>query len=214
MSTQSFSRRRFLKAAGLTVTGITLAGAGLGYAATRTPAVELPKIIRTGETPMNKRALVTYATRAGSTTEVAAAIAETLSARGYAVDLRPVKEQPSVAPYAAVVMGSAIRMGNWLPEAVEFIKANQAALNALPTALFTMHMLNGGDDEASRAARAGYLKAVRPLLNHVEAVYFAGKFDFSRLSFLDRTIAKMVKAVESDHRDWAKIRGWLPAALA
>jgi menaquinone-dependent protoporphyrinogen oxidase len=214
MSTAKLSRRRFLKAAGLTAAGITLAGAGLGYAATRTPAVELPEITHTGETPMNKRVLVTYATRAGATAEVAAAIAETLSARGYAVDLRPVKEQPSVAPYTAVVMGSAIRMGNWLPEAVEFIQANQAALNALPAALFTVHMLNDGDDEASRTARAGYLKAIRPLLPRAEAVYFAGKFDFSRLSFLDRTIAKMVKAVESDHRDWAKIRGWTPAALA
>ena len=38
--------------------------------------------------------------------------------------------------------------------------------------------------------------------------------DFARLSFLDRTIAKMVKSVEADHRDWAAIRSWTPAALA
>ena len=75
----------------------------------------------------------------------------------------------------AVVLGSAIRMGNWLPEAVDFVKANQAALNALPTALFTVHMLNTGDDEASRAARAAYLDAVRPLLNGVETAYFEGQ---------------------------------------
>ena len=43
---------------------------------------------------MNNRILVTYATRAGSTAEVAAAIAETLAARGYAVDVKPVKEKP------------------------------------------------------------------------------------------------------------------------
>ncbi len=163
---------------------------------------------------MNQRILVAYATRAGSTAEIAAAIGESLSARGYAVDVRPVKSQPDLAGYTAVVLGSAIRMGNWLPEAVNYVKTNQVALSALPVALFTVHMLNTGDDEASRTARAAYLNAVRPLLPGAEEVYFEGKMDFSRLSFLDRTIAKMVKAVEEDRRDWAQIRGWTPAALA
>jgi menaquinone-dependent protoporphyrinogen oxidase len=163
---------------------------------------------------VNNRVLVTYATRAGSTAEVAAAIAETLRARGYVVDLKLAKEKPSPDGYSAVVIGSAIRMGNWLPEAADFVKQNQAALGKMPVALFSVHMLNTGDDEASRAARLSYLKTVRPLLNNAEEVFFAGKFDFSRLSFLDRTIAKMVKAVESDNRDWGKIRDWVPAALA
>ena len=214
MSTQSLSRRDFLKVAGLTAATATLTCAGLGYAATRAPALETPELTLEEENPMNKRVLVTYATRAGSTVEVAAAIAESLGSRGYAVDVKPVKEKPSLAGYSAVVMGSAIRMGAWLPEAVAFVKANQAALDGMPAALFTVHMLNTGDDEAGRTARLGYLNTVRPLLHGAEEVYFAGKFDFSRLSFLDRTIAKLVKAVESDSRDWAKIRGWVPAALA
>jgi len=83
----------------------------------------------------------------------------------------------------------------------------------MPVALFTVHMLNTGDDEASRTARLAYLNAVRPLLNGAEEVYFEGKMDFSRLSFLDRFIANMVKAVEADRRDWAKIRAWVPVAL-
>ena len=66
---------------------------------------------------MNDRILVTYATRAGSTAEVAAACAETLAARGYAVDVKPVKEKTQLTGYSAVVLGSAIRMGDWLPEA-------------------------------------------------------------------------------------------------
>ncbi len=208
MPTQTLSRRRFLQAAGLTIAGAALACSGLGYAATRTPAVETPELIFGKDDPMNNRILVAYATRAGSTAEIAAAIAETLAARGYAVDVKPVKEKPNLAGYTAVVLGSAIRMGNWLPEMVKFIEANQAALAALPTALFTVHMLNTGDDEASRAARAAYLKAIRPLLPDAEEVYFAGKMDFARLSFLDRAIAKMVKAVEADQRDWDAIRRW------
>lgn len=161
---------------------------------------------------MTDRILVTYATRAGSTVEVAAAIGEALSGRGFSVDVKPVKEKPPVEGYQAVVIGSAIRMGNWLPAAVNFIKDNQAQLSRVPTAFFTVHMLNRGEDEASRQARQAYTATVRQILAPVDEAFFSGKMDYSRLSFLDRTIAKAVeKQTDSragDFRDWGKIRAW------
>ena len=163
---------------------------------------------------MTNLILVTYATRAGSTAKVAAAIGETIAARGFEVDVEPIKEKPSLDGYQAVLVGSAIRMGNWLPEAAEFVKDNQGALNQMPVALFTVHMLNRGDDEESRANRLAYLKEIRPLLKPVGVVFFAGKFDMSRLSFLDRMISKAVKAVDEDCRDWDRIRGWAQTVFA
>jgi len=163
---------------------------------------------------MDKPILVAYATRAGSTAEVAAAIGESLGQRGIPMEVKPVKDRPTLNDYQAVILGSAIRMGNWLPEAVDFVKNNQQALNTMLTALFTVHMLNTGEDETSRTNRLAYLNTVRPLLNHPEEVYFEGKMDFSRLSTLDRLIAKMVKAVEADHRDWEDIRGWTQKVFA
>lgn len=214
MPIKSLSRRDFLKVAGLTLAATTVACSGLGYAATRSPEIELPELIHGKENPMNKCILVTYATRAGSTVEVAAAIGETLSARGFAVDVKPVKDQPRLDGYQAVVMGSAIRMGNWLPEAMEFVKTNRQSLNRMPIALFTVHMLNIGDDEQSRTNRLAYLNTVRPLLQKADEVYFAGKMDFSRLSFLDRFISRMVKVQEEDRRDWDNIRNWAQTILA
>jgi menaquinone-dependent protoporphyrinogen oxidase len=157
---------------------------------------------------MNERILVAYATRAGSTTEVAAAIAEGLTRRGFLVDVIPVSGRHDLSGYQAVVLGSAIRMGSWLPEAVNFVKINQEALNQMPVVLFTVHMLNTGEDEASRTARLAYLSQVRPFLRNPSEVYFSGKMDFSKLSFADRLIAKMVRAAEADQRDWDKIRSW------
>ncbi len=214
MNKKRFSRRDFLKSAGITLGASALACSGLGYAATRVPEFETPELSYSKDKAMNKKILVTYATRAGSTVEVATAIGESLSKRGFAVNVKPVKEKPNLAGYQAILMGSAIRMGSWLPEAVDFIKANQQALNKLPVALFSVHMLNTGSDDASRTARLAYLEAVRPLLNQAEEAYFAGKMDFSRLSFLDRFVAGLVKAVEADHRDWDKIRSWAPAMLS
>lgn len=66
---------------------------------------------------MNRRILVGYATRNGSTTGVAEKIGETLGERGYSVDVVPLKERSSPEGYDAVVLGSAVNGGQWLPEA-------------------------------------------------------------------------------------------------
>ena len=89
-TTNSPSRRCFLKAAGLTIAGATLTCAGLGVVATRPPAIGLPDRTPEGEQAVNNRILVTYATRAGSTAEIATAIAETLAARGYSASSRDI----------------------------------------------------------------------------------------------------------------------------
>ena len=64
------------------------------------------------------------------------------------------------------------------------------------------------------AARRAYVDGVRRLLPSSENVYFTGRMDCSRLSFADRLIARMVKAVESDQRDWDAIRRWAETVLA
>ncbi len=160
---------------------------------------------------MTEKTLIIYATRAGSTAEIATAVGQTLAASGLNIEVKPVKQVASLTGYQAVLLGSAIRMGSWLPEMVKFIQTHQAALNALPTALFTVHMLNTGEDESSRTARAAYVEPVRTLLPNAQQAFFTGLMDFSRLSFLDRLIARMVKAVESDARDWDAIRQWANA---
>ncbi len=214
MTTSKLSRRDFLKLSGLALGGAALTCSGLGYAATRSPKIYTPDLRYGKENSMKNAVLVAYATRAGSTAEIAAVIGETLAERGFRVDVKSIHSQLLLDGYGAVILGSAIRMGSWLPEMVKFIQTNQPALNALPTALFTVHMLNASDDETSRAARAAYTAPVRALLPNAPETFFTGLMDFSRLSFLDRFIASMVKAVESDQRDWEKIRAWANELLS
>jgi len=210
MSEKSLSRRDFFKVVGITVAATSLTCSGLGYAATRLSEVETPTLAFGKEKTMGNRVLIAYATRAGSTVEVAAAIGENMNQQGFVVDVKPMKEEPNLQDYQAAILGSAIRMGSWLPEAVRYIEDNQQALRAMPVALFTVHMLNSGEDETSQTNRLAYLDKVRPFLNQPEEVYFEGVMDFSRLSLADRLISKMVKAVEADKRDWGKIRNWVP----
>jgi menaquinone-dependent protoporphyrinogen oxidase len=164
---------------------------------------------------MTGKVLVTYATRAGSTAEVAQAIAEVLRARseGENVDVAPVKEVKDLSPYRAVIVGSAIRMGSWLPEAVEFVTKNQAALDKVPTAFFLVSGYLKDDTPEMRAKVSAFLDPVRAMVKPGKEGLFAGKMDYSKITFLDRLIAKMVKSVEGDWRNWDQIRAWAADAV-
>lgn len=103
--------------AGLTACGVTAIVPG-------PPPVEQAAYTY-GEERMNNRILVVYATATGSTAEVAAAMGETLAGHGLSVDVRPVCESPEVEGYRVVLIGSAVQYGTWLPEAVDFVRANR-----------------------------------------------------------------------------------------
>jgi hypothetical protein len=53
---------------------------------------------------------------------------------GVTVDVRPVTAVHELQDYEAIVVGSAIRMGRWQPEAVEFVTTNRETLSHIPTA--------------------------------------------------------------------------------
>ncbi|CAG1004074.1 partial menaquinone-dependent protoporphyrinogen oxidase, partial [Gammaproteobacteria bacterium] len=137
---------------------------------------------------------------------------EALRANGATVDVRAVKDVRDVNGYAAVIIGSAIRMGSWLPEAVEFVKRNQTQLRQMPTAFFTCHRLNTDDDATSRQAREAYTAPVRQIVTPKTEIFFSGAMDYAKLNFVDRTLAKAVaqstNSSEGDYRNWDVIRAW------
>jgi len=167
---------------------------------------------------MSKRILVVSATRAGSTLEVAQVIGEVLRERGFEVQVKPVKENPPVDGFQAVIVGSAIRMNNWLPEALEFLKKNQTKLSQIPTAVFTCHRLNTGEEAASRAAREAYSAPVRQIVSPQAEAFFSGELDHAKLNLVDRLLAQAVeKSTQTpagDFRDWSRIRAWAQTVFA
>ena len=157
---------------------------------------------------MNQRVLVVYASRCGSTQEVAEAVAQDLRGRGFTADVRPADRVTGLGGYGAVVLGSAVRFGRWLPEAVDLVRRRQAELKRLPTAFFTVHCQNLGADAASRKNRLAYIDPVRALVKPNAEAFFAGKLDSSRLSFGARMLCKLMKATDRDLREWPVIHTW------
>ncbi len=157
---------------------------------------------------MNDRILVTYASRRGSTGEVAQAIAQTLRDGGATVDRVPIADVNDLAAYQAVIVGSAIRFGRWLPEAVEFVANNRQFLSQVPTAYFTVCMTLHQDTEENRRTAAEFLDPVRAILTPTSEGWFAGKLVYREINLWQRTLARAIKFPEGDFRNWEAIRGW------
>jgi menaquinone-dependent protoporphyrinogen oxidase len=87
---------------------------------------------------MSGTILVAYGTKHGSTREVACAVAETLQEHELAVDTLPAARVDDLAPYTGVVIGGAIYMGRWHPDALGFLEQHRRALAAMPVAIFGM----------------------------------------------------------------------------
>ena len=157
---------------------------------------------------MSEKILVAYASRCGSTGEVGEAIGEVLCNGGATTDVRLAKDVTDVSPYRAVVVGSAIRMGRWLPEAVKFVETHRGALSQVPVAYFAVCMTLKDDTEENRREVAAYLDPVREIVQPVDVGLFAGAMNYSKLSIPFRLIIKAMKVPEGDFRDWDGIRAW------
>jgi menaquinone-dependent protoporphyrinogen oxidase len=150
--------------------------------------------------------LIAVASKHGSTREIADVIAEELGAQNLTSDLQEAGEVGQITGYDAVILGSAIYAGNWLPEAKRFAEQFQTELSKLPVWLFSSGPLGADnpkphDDPARLAAPMGEVK----IRDHK---VFVGKLDAATLGFAERMIVKAVKAPTGDFRDWKAIRGW------
>ena len=85
---------------------------------------------------MSASVVVAYATRYGSTQEVAEAIAATLRERGLAVDIQPMRAVRTLDQYRAVVLGAPLYMFHWHKDARRFLSRHREALTQRPVAIF------------------------------------------------------------------------------
>ena len=217
MTNEKMSRRKFLKTAGIAAGATIFACSGLTYAGTRQPSVDMYEgHFEKGES-MNKKVLVAYASRAGSTSEIAKAIGEELTKAGASVDVLNVKSVKDISGYSAVVIGSAIRMGSWVPEAVSFVENNTAALKAMPTAFFTACLSVTEKDPTKQAEVTTYMDKPKAFLTPTAEATFAGVMDPDKIKWIERQLMKAMKTEVGDFRDWDAINNWakgLPVKLS
>ena len=85
-----------------------------------------------------RRVLIGYASRFGSTRDVAIRIGDTVRARGNDVDVRSIDEIFDLDHYDAVVFGSGVYDGSWTTEATDFMRRHADVLSRKPLWLFSV----------------------------------------------------------------------------
>jgi len=161
--------------------------------------------------------LVGYATRYGSTGEIAGLIADELRAAGYSIECKSLKGG-GIRPcgYDAAVLGSPLYMGKWLAEAREYVSRERVCLSRIPVAVFCVGYSFRDQSPASLQAGCEALSEVRALIPVRDMAFFPGRVDHSRVSPADRAILALAKVIPGDFRDDGLVRSYarrLPGIL-
>ncbi|MGE5273131.1 MAG: flavodoxin domain-containing protein [Verrucomicrobiota bacterium] len=146
--------------------------------------------------------LVAYASRYGSTREVAESIASALRERTLRVVLRPAVEVHHLDEYVGVVLGGGLYMGRWHRDARGFVRHFADDLGGLPVAVFAL----GPTDEVPEH-RAGSEKQFRKAVDKlpfepIASAVFGGAIDPRKLHF------PLNRMPSVDIRDWDAIAAW------
>jgi menaquinone-dependent protoporphyrinogen oxidase len=150
------------------------------------------------------RVLMVYATKNGSTQQVAEAIAVALREVGVQVTVLPARTvRESAAGYDLIVVGAALYSGRWHRDAHRFLKRHRRELAALPVAVFGMGPRND-TEEAWRRSRAQLDQALarREWLAPVAVTVFGGVDPPGR-----------GKRLQRDLRGWRAIHAWATDVL-
>ena len=147
--------------------------------------------------------LITYATKHGSTRQVAEAIAETLDEQGFSVHVEPAADLHDPSTYDGVVLGTALYMGRPHVDARRFLKRYHKPLSAIPVAVFAMGpMTTGTDDIADSKKQLDRALATVSDITPISTAIFGGVVDPAKLHF------PFNRMEASDARDWDIIAAW------
>jgi menaquinone-dependent protoporphyrinogen oxidase len=155
--------------------------------------------------------LVTAASKEGSTTEIAEAIARTLVRRGLETTVSSPDRIGDARGYDAFVIGSAVYMGHWLEPASDLVRRLGPEVSTRPVWLFSSGPV--GDPTRKLVQRMGAdpveLPALLAQTRALEHRMFAGKLVGNEyLSRAQRISLSIFRSFEGDFRDWTEIDRW------
>lgn len=155
------------------------------------------------------RILVTTASRHGSTQEIGAAVAETLTAAGHTVEQVPPEDVEAVDGYDAVVLGSAVYVGRLAASLRDLVERQGGQLAARPVWLFWSGPVDhGGRVTGEAATPPDDVETVARRVNAREVVCFGGRLRRADLGLAERALVALIDAQDGDRRDFEAVTEW------
>lgn len=155
--------------------------------------------------------LVTAASRHGSTDEIARIVAGMLDDSGLDAVIRDPEAVDSIERYEAIVIGSAVYLGDWLEPAIAFVERFGPGLADRPVWLFSSGPVGDPPKPDGEPRR---VPALRTAVNAIDHRVFPGRLVRSELSIGERIVVKGVGAAYGDYRAWMDIAEWAQGIAA
>ena len=152
--------------------------------------------------------LVAYASKHGSTVEIAAQIAGVIGSKGLKVRLLRAADVTTVGEYEAVILGSGVYMGRWLDPARDLAAREALALRERDLWLFSTGPIGDPPKPAENAVDVSEIVALtRPREHRL----FEGKLAREELGFVERALVGALRVPDGDFRKWDEINAWADA---
>jgi len=162
------------------------------------------------------KVLVTYASKKGATAQIAERVGRVLQQAGLQTDILPVDGAIDPSSYQAVILGSAVYIGQWQKKAAAFLKANEGKLAQRPVWLFSSGPTGQGDPvKLTNGWR--FPNGLQPIADRIhprDIALFHGSLELQKMNWLEKWMIKNVKAEIGDFRDWEAITAWANSIAA
>ncbi|MER6096498.1 flavodoxin domain-containing protein [Streptomyces sp. NPDC001728] len=160
------------------------------------------------------RVRILYASEHRSTQEIAERIGTRLRTHRHLVEVLALDSDPgrkALGQADALVLGSAVHDGAWLPVAESVVRGGAVRLRQQPVWMFSVGMsaalpkpLRRWADRVEQPRIAALVEAVRPR----EHRRFSGVIRREHLDRRGAVLFRLLGCRYGDHRDWAAIEAW------
>ena len=139
--------------------------------------------------------LILYSTTDGHTREICLRLQKVIENSGNQVTLIDINNAAAIEldSFDKIVIGASIRYGKHSPAVYEFIKANAPVLDARPNAFFTVNVVARKAGKNTPDTNPYLKKFLRQIAWKPKILaVFAGKIEYKRYGFLDRTMIRFI----------------------
>ncbi|MCK5848953.1 MAG: flavodoxin domain-containing protein [Caldisericia bacterium] len=156
------------------------------------------------------KVLIAYSSKYGSTREIAEHVCKILQTDGFDVNIEKASASLKMKNYDAIILGSGVYVGKWLPGMENLLKKHFSLLQEKRVWIFSDGPT--GKEEPTESIKnwkfPNYLELLLKQINPKGIMVFNGKMLLEDMNMVHKFIIKKMNAPLGDFRDWEAISEW------
>ncbi|UCB56035.1 MAG: menaquinone-dependent protoporphyrinogen IX dehydrogenase [Thiotrichales bacterium] len=139
--------------------------------------------------------LILYSTTDGHTAKISHRLQQVIAQQDHRVDVVRLDDDPKIdlTAFDKIIVGASIRYGKHSKQVYEFINRYRDILDSKPNAFFSVNVVARKPEKRDPDTNPYLKKFLKQIpWQPMKLAVFAGKIDYPRYSFMDRTIIRFI----------------------